>query len=79
MTEPVHGSPVLAHVSIKMAVGYNVITVEKFLEIPLSLRMELILQRKVAFLDETGRALPSREGLRALKELRQSQAAKSGR
>jgi hypothetical protein len=64
------GAPVVAHVSVRMAAGYNVISVAKFLEIPLSERMELILQRKVAFLDETGMALPTVDGLRALKELR---------
>lgn len=72
-------APVLAHVSVRMAAGYNVLTVEKFLEIPLSDRMEMILQRKVSFLDETGKTLPTREGLRALKELRRTQAARSER
>lgn len=66
------GPPVLAHVSVRMAAGYNILPVEKFLEIPLSDRMELILQRKVGFLDERGQVLPTIEGLRALKEFRRN-------
>jgi hypothetical protein len=57
----------IVHVAIQKAGGYNLVPLEEFLRLPLSERLELILRRKLRFLNQNGSAIPTKAALRALK------------
>jgi hypothetical protein len=70
MDEPPEEHSHIVHVAIQKAGGYNLVPLEEFLRLPLSERLELLLQRKLRFLNEHGTAIPTKAALRALKEQR---------
>ncbi|MCS7005087.1 MAG: hypothetical protein NZM38_07150 [Cytophagales bacterium] len=49
--------------------GFNLMTVEEFMEIPALERMELAFKKKVTFLDENGEIIPPAEGMKILTEM----------
>jgi len=61
-------SLVFHQVSIQKAGGYNLMSREAFLALPINERVQLILGNKVKFLDEKGDVIPTREALKSLRE-----------
>ena len=54
-------------VAVKKIGGYNLLTKEKFLAIPLDKRLQMITDSEIQFLLD-GKPLPLREGLQKLKD-----------
>jgi len=53
-------------VAIKKASGFNLMSVKEFMSVAPSERTELILQKKVQFLNETGDVIPLQEAVRSI-------------
>ncbi len=53
----------LTSVSVKVGAGHNLYTPEEFAKLPVSQRIELVMQNKVIFLDEDGAPIPPLEAI----------------
>jgi hypothetical protein len=62
----------LTHVSVQMGAGHNLLSVAQFLLIPLGERVELVMTRRVQFLDEHGQPIPAREAMPQLSKALQA-------
>jgi len=61
--------PLKVHqIAIQKAGGYNLMSKQEFLAMPLGERVQLMLQSKVQFLDELGEIIPVREALKVLND-----------
>jgi hypothetical protein len=56
-------SKVVHHISVKMGAGYNLLTVPQFMALPINERVQLVLQKKIQFLDDHGTTIPVSDGL----------------
>ena len=56
----------ITHVSVKVGSGYNLLSKDKWLEMPVPERVQLILQNKAQFLDGD-EVVPARKALQLLK------------
>lgn len=57
----------IAHVSVRKASGHNLLNFEQFMSLPLKERVDLIMKKKVAFLDDTGGKIPIMEAMKFIK------------
>jgi hypothetical protein len=58
--------PRLTHVSVKQGAGHNLYTPAEFVKLPVSQRIELVLQHRAVFLDEHGKEMDIQEGVAQL-------------
>ncbi|HCX22556.1 MAG: hypothetical protein CMB80_04915 [Flammeovirgaceae bacterium] len=60
----------IKHVSIKVSEGgHNLMEIEKFIEMSLTQRLQLLTEKRISFLDEDGNKVPLIEGVRYANEL----------
>ena len=57
----------IVHVSVKKAGGHNLLNFEQFMAMPLKERVELIMKKKVAFIDDAGGMIPVMEAMKLIK------------
>ncbi|NJM93593.1 MAG: hypothetical protein HC842_02070 [Cytophagales bacterium] len=50
--------------------GYNLISVNDFLKMPMMERMEMMLQKRIQYLDEVGNVIPILEATRQMGEVK---------
>jgi hypothetical protein len=56
---------VITHVSVKKTEGgYNVLKIEDFVSLSIQERTELLIQKKIGFLDEYGENVPLLDGVK---------------
>jgi hypothetical protein len=68
----------LSGVAIPEGDGYAMISVQAFIALPLDQRVSLILEQRLRFYDEQGTLIPTVEGLKLLKKIRQASAPAIG-
>lgn len=49
----------LTHVSVQKGVGHNLLAAAEFARLPLTERIELVLQGRAVFLDDEGKTMPA--------------------
>ena len=71
-------TPTLSGVAIAKGDGYVMVSLEDFIALPLDQRVSLILEQRLRFYDEQGTLIPTAEGLKLLKKIRQAGAPTIG-
>ena len=61
---------VVHQVCVRKAAGYNLMSVNEFLALPPTERTNLILQRRIEFLDDKGEPLPTLDAVRSISQTR---------
>ena len=56
----------LTSISVQQGAGHNLMTPAEFVKLPVSQRIQLVMQSKVVFLDEDGKDIPAHEAVAQL-------------
>lgn len=69
MSQEIHLSVSVAHIAVKKAAGYNLISVDEFFAIALAERVRMIKAREIQFLDDEGNQMLTSSALKYLTEV----------
>jgi hypothetical protein len=56
----------LTSISVKQGAGHNLMTPAEFVRLPVSQRIQLLMEHKVTFLDEDGKPIPPHDAVAQL-------------